>query len=659
MEFLLETSALRQEGIAAPSTRSPRSSALSHQPAINAAPVAAPSSNPLLSNDKPTFAGHRAQQVAEAVLPSSTTSPEQSLANNGISILPTSAEDIPLVHFHEGKVQCLRDSMLRSKPSRLEFISMLPKTEALLLVESFIEDVNKVFPLFHVQSLKFMCRHKYPVDADSVEPAWWACLNAIIAMEIQLKISNSTSRAVAEFSWSFFKNAFFVLTELITDSPSILAVQAVLVMATFMSGTTDLQTSTFLTSSAIRMMQTIGLDKEDLGNRLSAIEKEQRRRIFWIAFLLDGATSLNLGLPPVLDFENVRINLPTEDSPDGLGTLFNSDGTGSVNIFRLRVELAIIRSKIYKRLFSQDVTGVTGHYAQNQVSELQYELRVWKEKIPAEIQLDHASQTGGETRELPVVMLQFEFHHCMDLINRTATARHSSQELLRRGAFCTDAARKTLRLLDFVGCPPFSDLWRALPYPLCATITLLAEVLARPAGTQAAADVSLIGSFLRFLKNIQQKEGYDITRFVGGCAVLNDAAKAAIARTQAEGCIQTEIEVRGDATQSPVDPVSDPTIQAKLTERLLSWLQKFPSYMHLAHGLMGNMPRLTYAASLVLSDIFRGFDGNGAPFQSFASETLMPSTYGLGSATSQVPTSAVHPHADTCENTTQWELLCR
>lgn len=71
--------------------------------------------------------------------------------------------------------------------------------------------------------------------------------------------------------------------------------------------------------------------------------------------------------------------------------------------------------------------------------------------------------------------------------------------------------------------------------------------------------------------------------------------------------------------------------------------------MHLAHGLMGNMPKLTDAASTVFYDIFRVYDRKGAPFHSFASELLMSSTYGLGSTISQAPTSAVLADTDPCE----------
>ena len=77
--------------------------------------------------------------------------------------------------------------------------------------------------------------------------------------------------------------------------------------------------------------------------------------------------------------------------------------------------------------------------------------------------------------------------------------------------------------------------------------------------------------------------------------------------------------------------------------------------MHLAQGLMGNLPKLTEAAAFVFSDIFKLFSENSAPFLSFAPESLKPSTYGFGSVADQAPTGglrvgrAVYTDADLCQ----------
>jgi hypothetical protein len=76
--------------------------------------------------------------------------------------------------------------------------------------------------------------------------------------------------------------------------------------------------------------------------------------------------------------------------------------------------------------------------------------------------------------------------------------------------------------------------------------------------------------------------------------------------------------------------------------------------MHLAQGLMGNMPRLNAAASAVFSDIFGVLDKTAASFYSFGPESLTPSTYGFGLITNQERITnsyggyAVYPDADLC-----------
>jgi hypothetical protein len=320
-----------------------------------------------------------------------------------------------------------------------------------------------------------MCQDRFPEDGNSADPAWWACLNTVIAIAIQLKAINSAFRKVSEFSWGFFKNAFSVFEELASTDPSILAIQATLAMATFMSGTTDLRTTVLLTSTAIRMIQIIGLHRENADDKLSALEAEQRRRIFWIAYLLDTSSSINSGLPPALA-EDFEVSLPSEDSPDGLGNLNVSKAIGIVNIFRLRIQLVIIESKVHKRLFGMDGARIAGQYVQNQVPEFYYELKDWKEKVPIEIQPNYNPQAVVGINNLPVLMLHFAFYNCVGMIHRAAelhgyqktrnnttleqaAASASDYRLVSSSELCAEAARATLRLLRYMESVPFVDLW--------------------------------------------------------------------------------------------------------------------------------------------------------------------------------------------------------
>ena len=52
-------------------------------------------------------------------------------------------------------------------------------------------------------------------------------------------------------------------------------------------GTPNPQPSFFLVAAAIRLANSIGLHKRGSGFNLNSVEIEQRKRVFWIAYILD------------------------------------------------------------------------------------------------------------------------------------------------------------------------------------------------------------------------------------------------------------------------------------------------------------------------------------------------------------------------------------
>ena len=57
--------------------------------------------------------------------------------------------------------------------------------------------------------------------------------------------------------------------------------------ALFLMGTPNPQPSFFLVAAAVRLAHAIGLHKRGTAFNLNPIEAEQRKRVFWIAYLLD------------------------------------------------------------------------------------------------------------------------------------------------------------------------------------------------------------------------------------------------------------------------------------------------------------------------------------------------------------------------------------
>lgn len=54
-----------------------------------------------------------------------------------------------------------------------------------------------------------------------------------------------------------------------------------------MQGTPNPQPSFFFVAAAIRLSHSIGLHKRGSDFKLNEVENEQRKRVFWIAYMLD------------------------------------------------------------------------------------------------------------------------------------------------------------------------------------------------------------------------------------------------------------------------------------------------------------------------------------------------------------------------------------
>lgn len=354
------------------------------------------------------------------------------------------------------EVNALRDAVSDRRASRYIFAPMLPISELARMIETFLEDFNSTFPIFHAQSLMILCHRKVQEPSDSVDPAWWACMNAIIAIVTQSKATNSAFRKVSEFSWSFFKNAFSVFEEIIAMEPSILAVQAILTMASFLNRTTDLKTAILLTSTVVRMIQIMGLHKEEPNTKLSLVEAEQRRRVVWAAFLLDTTLSVKAGQPLALDVTCIRLSLPDENSIDDIGSLDAHDVVANAKIFRLRIQLAIIYSKVHKHLLN-------GPFTQDECLDLWKDLVAWEGSVPITIRPDCNLHLKPSTQDQPVLLLHLAYYDCISLLH-TATDLYNSQLITQfPQVYFTHSRAKVARAsLGMIACmdlAPFVDIW--------------------------------------------------------------------------------------------------------------------------------------------------------------------------------------------------------
>jgi hypothetical protein len=371
---------------------------------------------------------------------------------------------------------------------------MPPKHEALSLLKDFFENFNCMFPLFHEPTFMHLVDKHYSRDPYEGS-GWWASLNVALAIAHRLRVmSNLVPQDEDQKAWGYLKNAMAVQAELTIRNTDLLSVQALLGMALFLQGTPNPQPSFFLVAAAIRLSHSIGLHKRGSGFNLNPSESEQRKRVFWIAYMLDRDLCLRSGRPPVQDDDDMNVELPSENPADNIGNIPLADGKGKVNLFRLMCTFALIASKVYRQLYAVKASKQSDGELLNTIGELDRELEEWKDSIPVDFRPEHEIKASHTPLILHIVVLHFAYYNCLTTIHRMSVhhgywtsrlsdyaiqglnARPLNPRVFSSAALCVSAARASIHLIKYIPHGDFDCVWYVTQRSIALTETNMIQV---------------------------------------------------------------------------------------------------------------------------------------------------------------------------------------
>ncbi|KAK4168980.1 6c6d08f8-8b27-48d1-a5e9-ee3a8a61eadc [Cladorrhinum sp. PSN259] len=459
---------------------------------------------------------------------------------------------------------------------RRVFRELPPKVEALSLLKDYFENFNCMFPLFHQPTFMHLVERQY-----SNEPyngsGWWASLNVALAIAHRLRVmSNLVPQEEDDKAWAYMKNAMGTFTELVMRNTDLLSVQALLGMAMFMQGTPNPQPSSLLIATAIRLSHTIGLHKRGTNFHLNPIEIEQRKRVFWIAYMLDKDLCLRSGRPPAQDDDDMNVELPDTDPADGIGNIPLADGKGKMNLFRVMCELAVVESKVYNKLYSTTATKQSDGEILNTIGELDQELEDWKDRIPIDFRPEHEIKASHTPLILHIVMLHFNYYNCLTTIHRMSihhgywtsrlsnfaiqglNARPLNPRIFSSAALCTSAARASISLLKYIPQGDFSCVWMVLYFPVSALVTLFGNILQNPLDPRARSDTKLMNVVVNFLSMLGvEAETGGVHRMLGVCSEFERIAKVVIDKTEKDHASRKKRKNYDPVTNKPTTATGD------------------------------------------------------------------------------------------------------
>ncbi|ETS79370.1 hypothetical protein PFICI_09223 [Pestalotiopsis fici W106-1] len=256
-----------------------------------------------------------------------------------------------------------------------------------------------MLPLFHPRRLLQIINSWYRQPSERTASSW-ACINLIIALTQCHSFGYLDPVLQIPSVGQCIENAQSVLTDILKGNNLELEhVQILLGLGMIFLGRPEPAAPMVFVSAAMRFAQAMGIHRRDYydGMAIAPEEATQRRRVFWIAYILDRDVALRLRHAPILHDDDMDMDLPPETMPqsdedktDQAGFIsVSDDGEGhaltSFNFFRARIELAQIESRVYDCVSSVRASrrdpGETAQLAES----IRLSIRQWKARIPGQL----------------------------------------------------------------------------------------------------------------------------------------------------------------------------------------------------------------------------------------------------------------------------------
>ncbi|KAJ5638789.1 hypothetical protein N7528_001179 [Penicillium herquei] len=399
-----------------------------------------------------------------------------------------------------------------------------PREATLTLVNEFLTNFNHTLPLVDDTSLKRLLEKQFSWNPDD-SPSSWALLNVGIAFSYRERAQvSSDASGDWQRSLGHVRNALNVLVDLFMRNADLAAVQGLLGLALYFQGTPNAQAQFMLAASAMRLSHSIGLHRNATSGFTPA-EIEERRRTFWISFILDAEISLRVGRPPVQDMEDYNTPLPAESPPDGRG-IISINGT-SINLFRLLAEFATLQRRTYRCIQSAVMSRQSKETALKSAQACEQGLLSWRSSIPDSFRAEHIFASEPNHFNQHLLRLHLAYYSCYANLRQFSILASSFltknpqepptdvdkyiKELRLRAI---DSARSALSLLPYVRLLGSNCRWNVIYFFSAACVTLASEIRSHSAHQQSKDDLSLIHEATAFLTDVSDEEPGTFVDFI-------------------------------------------------------------------------------------------------------------------------------------------------
>lgn len=231
------------------------------------------------------------------------------------------------------------------------------------LLSEYLVDFNTAYPLYRPHVLAEHLRVCYAGESDGSAVSW---VSAYVVFGLGHMLRGMSAAATLQdndLAKYYLCRTYTSLSSLLLSPPSLGLVQCLIGVAILIRSTPcgpNVPDGHFL-STSLRVAQSLAYHDDDDDD--DAVESdrdiEQERRVFWLAFINDTNTSLLSNSPTTHRRDDILAPKPEECPADSLGAVVAAEGGWSVNIFSLRVNLALLQAEAIEQVLSMKARNNT------------------------------------------------------------------------------------------------------------------------------------------------------------------------------------------------------------------------------------------------------------------------------------------------------------
>ncbi|KAL2865276.1 Zn(II)2Cys6 transcription factor [Aspergillus lucknowensis] len=327
-----------------------------------------------------------------------------------------------------------------------------------------------------------------------------ACLSAFAAF-ISLIHRHHPSFAKAEPD-SYMRAALTLLPHLILEPSNVEALQAILIIAQYITPAGEADAGKLLLGIAVRILYNLGAHRKH-STPAETREHTHLRALFWACYAMDREMSIRSSQPPLINDADCDLDLPPNYVQSTSDRQFLDEPLSSdILLYPSDLRFSLFKSKLYRLLYSKQAQTHPEARRLEYIRQLDHELSELKASFPVHFQPDPEAYLRPNYKvhdfSLRGMNIHLEYYYCLRMIHEASIASSMSHSggtapLASSVELYYHAVRSTL--LYFIRVegliqPP--TVWIHAQFVLSSTIALFWNMIENPTAPTFHEDLRLL-----------------------------------------------------------------------------------------------------------------------------------------------------------------------